>query len=140
MQPQVFEPPSHSGKTKKTETAAPVSENQGGTDVKLEAGIEELGRALGFRHGSGEQETPVQQGDKGSPKDIETEGNFRGAAKKPELITDDAKSKRAAHDLTHTPYDPQCPICQSAEARRSSRKRKTPDDSPDVPVKKFGDL
>ena len=68
------------------------------------------------------------------------EGNFRRACVDPEPISESDEAKKAKHNLTHTPYDPQCPVCQSAKAQRSPHKRRVPDDATDVPVNKFGDL
>ena len=54
-------------------------------------------------------------------------------------LPDDNKKK--IHNITHTPYDPNCKICQASKGQKKPHRRvKGPVDNTDVPVEKFGDL
>ena len=118
----------------------PVAGDTSSVDVKLEAGVEELSRALGFNGmpSTGTQENPSTTM-KGNLRPS-TKGDLRRDSMSKELIRASDEEKGSKHDLTHTPYDPKCPVCRSAKSQTSPHRRRTPDDATDLPVKKFGDL
>ena len=112
---------------------APAVDDAPPIDVKLEQGLGELSRALGF----GERDAVPPVGDH-----HEKETSPRPADKKrqPESSGDDGVKLRKLHNLTHTPYDPNCPVCRSAKTQCSPHKKRIPDDTGNLPVTKFGDL
>ena len=79
FQPQIFKPLAPSGKNNDSKIVVPVSENNDIVDVKLEAGVEELRRALGFKSGSGDNvrcdlDTAKEVRINDPPADINVEG------------------------------------------------------------------
>ena len=138
FQPQILKPTLSSRQIQGSSTVAPVSEDGSNVEVKLGSGDnvpQDKDTAIKERRG----ESPagkVMEGNLHHP----AEGNLRRDSKGPRLVAESDETKKAKHNLTHTPYDPQCPVCQSAKAQRSPHKRRIPDGATDTPVKKFGDL
>jgi len=118
-QPQAFAPSkTHGTLNEKLDVAMPVSERK--EDNHPNAGGEKV------------FSPPVVKPAGGDPSHV--------APNKNKILPLSEEERKAKRELTHTLYDPQCPVCQSAKARVIPHRRKLTDDSSDLQVKKFGDF